>query len=156
MKKVVFSLLSLALASSVAVVTSAKENTANEIKPMAIYYDYEPNNYFDTASPFVAYNGNQINGTLSDNMDEDFYVFTAPSSGYYDFSIAYNNSRVKLSLILWDKNYDDIRIVHDTGNGVSFTEYLTKGEKYYLYTSVKTRPVGDSNIPVPYSIYVYN
>lgn len=156
MKKVVFSLLSMVLASSVAVAAAAKDNETNSsvITPTAIFYEYEPNNTFSQASPFQAINGNQINAALSpDGSDDDFFVFTAPKSGNFQFSIAYN-PRNKLRFELFDRNADidyPLNFVRD--GEYSFTHYLTKGEKYYLLVTGARYYNGEE---IPYSVYVNN
>lgn len=85
-------------------------------------------------------------------MDIDYFVFTAPSSGTYDFSIAYNISQYKLSLALLDKYGDDIIGVNGTTGKTQFSKYLTKGEKYYLEVMGTSFTRGQ---PLPYSVYVY-
>lgn len=156
MKKVVFSLLSIALVSSIAIAASAKDTSSSTnsggFTPMAIYSEYEPNNTAAMASPFSGISGDQINAKLSpDGDDEDFFVFTAPKSGNFTFSITHH-PQFKVYFDLLDKKGD----IGDPLNGIglydnSFTHYLTKGEKYYLWVHGRSYTVGAE---IPYSIYV--
>lgn len=153
MKKVVFSLLSIVLASSVAVVASAKENTENAIKPLVIHYESEPNNTMSTADPIVAINGNEISGALSpDGNDIDYFVFTAASNATYEFSLEYDLSKYKLQMSLLDQDGNELHGANGSNGSTKFSKYLVKGSKYYLEVMGSIIPEGQY---FPYSVKIY-
>lgn len=138
MKKTAATILSLSLLTGISMPASAQEvdtkptvdtNLPNEI------YESEPNNYRETANPFVI--GQQIKGDYVEDSryPTDYYVFTAPKSGEVRFSLN-NNNLYGAPLSLFDEN--NRRLSTNSIAIKSFVVEVEQGKKYYLKTDLVT------------------
>ncbi|EMT54003.1 hypothetical protein EDM54_13315 [Brevibacillus borstelensis] len=150
MKKVVFSLLSVALASSVAVVASASESTTNAvIKPQAIFLDREPNNKRADANLFVIADGSQISGSLGRDDAADWFKFTPLTSGKYRFIFSHSSSQYYELTLRGDGVGTVATITYDNPNKY-FDVTVDAGRDYYIAVeSVLTNLNADTS----YDIY---
>ncbi|GED18242.1 hypothetical protein [Aneurinibacillus migulanus] len=148
MKKVIYALLGATLVTGISTSAFAEEANKNlqeltpVVKPMATFYDREPNNTEATANPFIL--GHEIEGTLDDGDYHDYYKFV-PSEN------------VTYTLQLSARGGTDIRMFV-SGNEWSFTgwpgEELTlqfkKGQTYYIDVYKNS-----TDEAIDYSVFTY-
>ncbi|AUM65640.1 hypothetical protein C0R09_14535 [Brevibacillus laterosporus] len=134
MKKVIFSLLTLALVTSISSSALATEKIgATEVKPLAaIFYDREPNDDMEQANPYMI--GGQINGELPQFKDrEDWYTFTPTRSGKVSLVFAYSKGYMnilKLRVSTWNEPKTPIVQTETPGEVLRFD--VVEGKQYYI------------------------
>ncbi|AYK08644.1 hypothetical protein [Brevibacillus laterosporus] len=143
MKKVIFSLLTLALVTSIsssALATEKIEATeiveateATEVNTLAaIFYDREPNDDFEQANAYMI--GGQINGELPQFKDrEDWYTFTPTRSGKVSLVFAYSKGYMnilKLRVSTWNEPKTPIVQTETLGEVLRFD--VVEGKQYYI------------------------
>ncbi|AIG27238.1 hypothetical protein EGH10_10475 [Brevibacillus laterosporus] len=166
MKKVIFSLLTLALVTSISSSALATEKIgatevaeatkATEVNTCAaIFYDREPNDDFEQANAYMI--GGQINGELP--MDKvrdrlDYYTFTPTRSGKVSLVFAYSKGKSNIFSVevyeKWREGKRPSRITwtEDPGEVLQFD--VKAGTKYYICISAGAR---DSDFRHDYNVY---
>ncbi|MCG7319308.1 hypothetical protein [Brevibacillus laterosporus] len=160
MKKVIFSLLTLALVTSISSSALATEKIgateATAVNTLAaIFYDREPNDDPEQANPYMI--GGQINGELPMGKvrdRDDWYTFTPTRSGKVSLVFAYSKG---------DENIFRVRVYDEGKRGPSRLPGVTtedpgevlqfdvkEGEKYYICVSAGAR---DSDFKHDYNVY---
>ncbi|MDF9412980.1 hypothetical protein E1B06_14945 [Brevibacillus laterosporus] len=143
MKKVIFSLLTLALVTSISSSALATEKIeATEVNTLAaIFYDREPNDSPEQANPYMI--GGQINGELTWNEDadvsdnEDWYTFTPTRSGKVSLVFAYSKGvKNTFGARLYSEGKggpDRLKgvVTIDPGKVLQFN--VESGKKYYIF-----------------------
>ncbi|MCR8966117.1 hypothetical protein O0550_23520 [Brevibacillus halotolerans] len=142
MKKVIFSLLTLALVTSISSSALATEKIKEtEVKPLAaIFYDREPNDTWEQANPYMI--GGQIDGKLGRNDDsQDWYTFTPTRSGKVSLVFAYSKGYKNVFRVevheKWREGRKPLsRIVStkDPGDVLQFD--VEAGKKYYICVDI--------------------
>ncbi|MCF2718383.1 hypothetical protein [Paenibacillus sp. 203] len=155
MKKAVFSTLGLALLLSTSTAVASAQEAAPALQKESIqpsnswYTDVEPNNWFDQATGITVGGGIDIYGNFGKFISEgnigydfaDYYKFTAPQSGFYEFNIQgeiYPNSWMMLSVA--DSNGSIKRSAEDRQYRLGLN--LKAGQDYYLLVEVANPEVG--------------
>lgn len=132
MKKFISSLLTLALLSSLTVITSANEAKVPDAKAASIFYEHEPNNNAASANPYAI--EGQINGDLLDSNRMDYFVFYPTKTGTvrFDFAFARGNksSGDYQDFFLTIKNADKPYRADYENHYVDVP--VVQGKKYYL------------------------
>ncbi|AYB39984.1 hypothetical protein [Brevibacillus laterosporus] len=139
MKKVIFSLLTLALVTSISSSALATEKIKEtEVKPLAaIFYDREPNDTWEQANPYMI--GGQINGKLAWSLEgpddnRDWYTFTPTRSGKVSLVFAYSKGyKNVLRVEVRDEGKRGptrMKWTEEPGEVLQFD--VKEGEKYYI------------------------
>ncbi|WPS88592.1 hypothetical protein SMD22_06470 [Brevibacillus halotolerans] len=140
MKKVIFSLLTLALVTSISSSALATEKIeATEVNTLAaIFYDREPNNTLEQANAYMI--GGQINGELGPDDTEDWYTFTPTRSGKVSLVFAYSKGYKNVfDVAVYEKwregKYPSrLKWTNDPGEVLQFD--VEAGVKYYIEVRV--------------------
>ncbi|AYB38541.1 hypothetical protein [Brevibacillus laterosporus] len=170
MKKVIFSLLTLALVTSIsssALATEKIEATeiaeateatgiaeATEINALAaIFYDREPNDTWQQANAYMI--GGQINGEVGPDDNIDWYTFTPTRSGEVSFVFAYalGEEGNAFRLVVSEKGEEGQHPIDKKSTfhpGEALEIYVKKGKKYYVRVEAWER---DNNGKHDYNIY---
>ncbi|QYK61356.1 hypothetical protein [Paenibacillus sp. S25] len=155
MKKAIFSTLGLALLLSTSTAVASAQETAPTLQKEPIqllsswYTDVEPNNWFDQATGITVGDGIDIYGTFGKFISEgnigydfaDYYKFTAPRSGFYEFNIQgniYPKSWMMLSVA--DSNGRIKRSAADRQYRLGIN--LEAGQNYYLLVEATNAEIG--------------
>ncbi|WP_232698600.1 hypothetical protein [Brevibacillus daliensis] len=131
MKKVIFSLLTLALVTSISSSALATEkNEATEVNTLAgIFYDREPNDTKEQANPYMI--GGQINGEITWDKDiEDWYTFTPTKSGKISIMFAYSKEKKNIFDMKVYKKATTIGLTENPGEALLLD--VEAGTKYYI------------------------
>ncbi|KKX55355.1 MULTISPECIES: hypothetical protein [Brevibacillus] len=151
MKKIVLSMLSLALLSSVAVAASANEASTNSvIKPQAIFYDREPNDKRADANFFSIGDGNQISGTLPIGDAADWYTFTPSTTGKYRFYFSHSSLQF-YSMVVKGDGVGTVGKIEYNDPIKYFDATVEAGKTYYIEVSGGKDDTADFG----YDIYTY-
>ncbi|WPS86224.1 hypothetical protein SMD22_17085 [Brevibacillus halotolerans] len=166
MKKVIFSLLTLALVTSISSTALATEKIeATEVAEAtvantlsAIFYDREPNDIWEQANPYMI--GGQINGELGPDDGQDRYTFTPTRSGKVSLVFAYGEKGEKenvFRVIVSKKGRegqqpDDIKSTFHPGEVLQFD--VEAGKKYYIRVEAWARNNNDSHDYNVYTEYI--
>lgn len=162
MKKVIFSLLTLALVTSISSSALATEKIgatevaeateATEVNTLAaIFYDREPNDDPEQANPYMI--GGQINGELTDKVRDrdDWYTFTPTRSGKVSLVFAYSKgfkNILKLRVSTWNRPKTPIVQTETPGEVLQFD--VEAGKKYYINVYPYVR---NSDLRHDYNVY---
>ncbi|PPB10671.1 hypothetical protein [Brevibacillus laterosporus] len=152
MKKVILSLLTLALVTGISSSALATEKIKEtEVKPLAaIFYDREPNDKPEQANPYMI--GGQINGELTWDVDRtDWYTFTPTRSGKVSLVFAYSKGfKNTLELHVSTSNRLKTPIVHTENPGEVLQLDVEAGKKYYICVDSVIR---NSDFRHDYNVY---
>ncbi|WPS86220.1 hypothetical protein SMD22_17065 [Brevibacillus halotolerans] len=157
MKKVIFSLLTLALVTSIsssALATEKIEATeiaeATEVNTLAaIFYDHEPNDNEEQANPYMI--GGQINGELKEKVRDrdDWYTFTPTRSGKVSLVFAYSKGYANLfKLRVETRKLGRIAQTETPGEVLQFD--VEEGKKYYINVYAN---MTNSDLSQDYNVY---
>ncbi|MBA4535436.1 hypothetical protein H1196_23140 [Brevibacillus halotolerans] len=153
MKKVIFSLLTLALVTSISSSALATEKIeATEVNTLAaIFYDREPNDTMEQANSYMI--GGQINGEVPEDDDHDWYTFTPTRSGKVSLVFAYSKGyRNIIDVEVYEerkgKRPSKIASTNDPGEVLQFE--VEAGKKYYI--CVDSRAI-NTDIRQDYNVY---
>ncbi|MGG3871653.1 hypothetical protein [Brevibacillus laterosporus] len=150
MKKVIFSLLTLALVTSISSSALATEKIeATEVNMLAaIFYEREPNDTREQANPYMI--GGQISGKIAlDKPDEDWFTFTPTRSGkvslVFDYSKGFKNT---FELRVYKSGTTLVK----TENPAEFLQFdVEEGKKYYI--NVYSKVINHDDGRHDYNVY---
>lgn len=131
MKKVILSLLTLALVTGISSSALATEKIKEtEVKPLAaIFYDHEPNDTLEQANPYMI--GGQINGEITWGKDsDDFYTFTPTRSGKVSLVFAYSKVFKNTLGVLVSNSKERLGYTVYPGEALQFD--VEAGQKYHI------------------------
>ncbi|USG65357.1 hypothetical protein NDK47_25160 [Brevibacillus ruminantium] len=163
MKRVVFSLLSMMLASSIAVGASAKETSNiaastsaaqsahSVITPMAIFKDREPNDTRAEANVFIIGDGNQITGSFPRGDSADWFTFTPTKTETYRFYFSHSSFQ-RYSLRLHGDGLGKVAEITFDSPVRYFDVTVQAGTTYYLGAEAHFRNYNEDDT---YDIYTY-